>query len=197
MSRSAKKQKVEKTGAVCGDDSSIVYSLELLKQAEHQKIATKHATTKLSDVPDDALAAECGRRNLQIVSSFGCSDGEDAVEKLIDSRYTKLRLLGQGSSGTVYEVRSFSCEQSNKLLTFYLCTKVSPKSDPEKKYALKSMLKGTGNAEGYENNDEDMSAEVSFLKRLHHPCIGGCVEVFESTKAFHLILEGVSCALKS
>ena len=77
--------------------------------------------------------------------------------------------LGQGSSGTVWEV--------------------VPVAHPDRgPFALKTMAKGLGNAEGYQNTDEDMAAEVSFLKRLHHPCIGGCIEVLESPSAFYLVL---------
>jgi serine/threonine protein kinase len=160
--RGAKRAKVDAGAAA---DSRIVFDLSLLKEDDHQALATKYKATALADVPDDALAAECARRNLQIVSGEdGCS-----VEALIAQRYTKVKLLGTGSSGTVYEV--------------------FPVADEAKRFALKTMLKGTGNAEGYENTDEDMALEVSYLKRLHHPCVGSCVEVFESPTAFHLVLE--------
>ena len=97
-------------------DATIVFDLQLLKEAEHQKHAITHAKTALADVPDDALAAECARRNLQIVAG---TDGADAVEKLIDERYKKLRMLGQGSSGTVYEA-SFICTLFGKSSPLYL-----------------------------------------------------------------------------
>ena len=55
------------------------------------------------------------------------------------------------------------------------------------RYALKVMLKGQGQAggssEGWENTDEEMHEEVALLRSIHHPCIAGCVEVFESVLA--------------
>jgi serine/threonine protein kinase len=188
MSRRAKKQKVEKE-----EDAPIVFSLELLKQPDHQKIAKQHASTKLVDAPDDALAAECARRNLMILSSFEA--GEDAVEKLIET----IRSCVCSARATLVGRLEVRLDYPGTDLLSSLCAlgshppgtvyEVSPIANPDKKYALKTMLKGAGNADGYENTDEDMSAEVAFLKRLHHPYIGGCIEVFESTAAFHLVLE--------
>ena len=108
-----------------GAPSRVVYSLRSLTESEHAAEATKHAATPLAEVPDDALAAECASRNLIILSG----ETDCSVETLIESRYVKNSLLGKGSSGTVYDV--------------------SPVSDLSGHFALKTMLKGGGNAEGY------------------------------------------------
>ena len=92
------------------------------------------------------MAAEAAGRNLVILSG----DADCSVEQLIDSRYTKNSLLGEGSSGTVYDV--------------------SPVDDSSAHFALKTMLKGSGNAEGYENTDEDMGSSSQRRRRANETC---------------------------
>ena len=133
-------------------------------------------------MPDEVLVAECARRNLRVHGDVVSSaintphlmkgQGADAIEKLLAVRYTTLGELGIGSSSVVYEI--------------------SPVKDPTKRYALKVMQKGSdagGHSGGWENTDDEMHEEVSILRSVHHPCIAGCIEVFESVRAFHLVLE--------
>jgi len=164
--------------------SAVIYDLELLKEDEHQRRTIEHKHTRLMDVPDEVLVAECARRNLRIHGDIvnECintpkpmkgkkGEAANAIEKVIALRYQTIRELGIGSSSTVYEVAS--------------------KKNPENHYALKVMLKGksTGSSHGWENTDNEMAKEVSILRRIHHPSIASCVEVFESVRAYNLVLE--------
>ena len=48
-------------------DVPVVYEMRLLAETEYKKKASQHAKTPLAEVPDDALAAEVARRNLQVL----------------------------------------------------------------------------------------------------------------------------------
>eukprot|EP00322_Chrysochromulina_rotalis_P022885 CAMPEP_0115855400 /NCGR_PEP_ID=MMETSP0287-20121206/14522_1 /TAXON_ID=412157 /ORGANISM="Chrysochromulina rotalis, Strain UIO044" /LENGTH=634 /DNA_ID=CAMNT_0003309551 /DNA_START=68 /DNA_END=1972 /DNA_ORIENTATION=- len=112
-------------------------------------------STPLKDCTDELLLAELEHRNIRL--------HEKVTGDLVHQRYKFGKVLGQGSSATVYE----GVHKRSKL-----------------EVAIKVIKKN-----GDMNDDESMATELEILKMVHHRYILNCHELFETPQCIWVIME--------
>jgi len=161
----------------------LTFDSEFLLQPRQQRLANDHARVPLSEVPDEALAAECARRKMQICGgplrdlllpqdhgqAQPNGNAHDAVQLLVASRYRTICTVGKGNSSTVYEVESTVT--------------------PGRHMAIKDITKVASDGAILDEAASGDVQEVTILRRLDHEAIVSCYEVFESKKACQLVMQ--------
>lgn len=115
----------------------------------------RQRNTPLKDCSDELLLAELEHRNIRL--------HEKVTGDLVHQRYKFGKVLGQGSSATVYEG-------------------VHKRSKAE--VAIKVIKKN-----GDMNDDESMATELDILKMVHHRYILNCHELFETPQCIWVVME--------
>lgn len=109
----------------------------------------------LKDCSDEQLLAEIDHRNIRL--------HEKVTGELVNQRYKFGRMLGQGSSATVYEARH---------------------KRSQREYAIKVIKKNDDM-----NDDESMATELDILKNVHHRYVLCCHELFETPQCIWVVME--------
>jgi len=126
-----------------------------LDRSKSREWGVTQRATPLKDCPDELLLAELEHRNIRL--------HEKVTGDLVHQRYKFGKVLGQGSSATVYE----GVHRRSKL-----------------EVAIKVIKKN-----GDMNDDESMATELDILKMVHHRYILNCHELFETPQCIWVVME--------
>lgn len=125
------------------------------RTAEKGRLAAEERMVPLKECSDAMLLAELDHRNIRL--------HERVTENLVSQRYKFGKLLGQGSSATVFEAK-------HKKTGREVAIKVIKKDDDM-------------------NDDESMATELEILKTVHHRYILNCHEIFETPQCIWVVME--------